>query len=345
MPVPRRVGDQADRSSTCRDEFQVSRASCGSSRYGRFSTDLRTTATSTASMSQKGVFNPSTFKKSFGSNSFRSSTGNGKNSTPPPGMPPMAQVIMGTTTYTAGGTRSTTGRGGSANRGPTTTMTLPASRAGAGFVAGLREGASVSEEKKRMKRQAEDDKRARRELHDLVGRDRGKTPGGEYLERARREREKRDPGSSKRRKHAEDASGDGDTGSSSSGEPGEAGSKDEKDGKEVKPAIQSVFKAEALRRIGFNPTAKPGELARDESAEAKAYRVSSCSPPFLLSSCSTDAVFVSVLARSRRWHGEPPDGLVRSAGTESPFWGQGASLGTRIVGGRPQSTSMRRRRR
>ena len=229
-------------------------------------------------MSQKGVFNPSTFRKSFGSNSFRSSTGNGKNFTPPPGMPPMAQVIMGTTTYVAGGTRSTTtGRGGSAaNRGPTTTMTLPASRAGAGFVAGLREGASVSEEKKRMKRQAEDDKRARRELRDLVGRDRGKTPGGEYLERARREREKRDPGSSKkRRKNSEDGSSDGDTGGSSSGETGEAGSKDKKDGKEHKPAIQSVFKAEALRRIGFNPTAKPGELARDESAEAKAYRVSS----------------------------------------------------------------------
>lgn len=147
-------------------------------------------------------------------------------------------------------------------------MTLPASRAGAGFVAGVREGASVSEEKKRMKRQAEDDKRARLELRDLVGRDRGKTPGGEYLERARLEREKRDPGTSKkRRKNAEDGSSDGDT--------GEGGSKDKK---EHKPAIQSVFKAEALRRIGFNPTAKPGELARDESAEAKAYRVSS--PPF-----------------------------------------------------------------
>ncbi|GAA5990389.1 hypothetical protein JCM10908_007349 [Rhodotorula pacifica] len=236
------------------------------------------TSSNTASMSQKGVFNSSTFKKSLGSSSSRS-TANGKPLTPPPGMPPMAQIIAGSTTYVAGGLRSGTGRGGASSSG---TLNLPASRAGGGFVAGFREGASVSEEKKRMKRQAEDDKRARRELRDLVGRDKGKTPGGEYLERARRDKENTEREAKKKRKKgggekgssdAEDGAGVGGGGSASpekGAKPGETASKEKED---RKPAIQSVFKAEALRRIGFNPTAKPGELPRDESAEAKAYRL------------------------------------------------------------------------
>lgn len=229
-------------------------------------------------MSQKGVFNSSTFKKSLGSGSTRSSARNGKPLTPPPGMPPIAQVIAGSTTYVAGGTRSTSGRNG-AKGGPLTSVTLPASRAGAGFIPGLREGASVSEEKKRMKRQAEDDKRARRELRDLVGRDKGKTPGGEYLERARLQKEKTTPSTTAKRRQTGDdsASSDGDN-----AEPGSAslrstrsrtGESDSRAEPEQKSAIQTVFKAEALRRIGFNPTAKPGESPRDESAEAKAYRV------------------------------------------------------------------------
>lgn len=218
---------------------------------------------STASLSQKGTFNSSGFKKSLGS----AATKQGSGRSPPPKLAPVAQMIAGTTTYvTSTGTRSSGRSVGGPNGGPLATLTLPASRVGGGFVPGLREGAIVSEEKKRMKRQAEDDKRARRELRELVGRDKGKTPGGEYLERARRGKE--NSRSSKKRKGADSSSDEGDSGSR-----GNRSATGEGDDEDRKPAIQSVFKAEALRRIGFNPTAKPGELQKDESEEARQYRV------------------------------------------------------------------------
>ncbi|GAA5862100.1 hypothetical protein JCM3774_006175 [Rhodotorula dairenensis] len=279
------------------------------------------TSSNTASMSQKSVFNSSIFKKSLGSGTTRSSARNGKPLTPPPGMPPMAQVIAGSTTYVAGGMRSTNGRYG-AKGGPLTGITLPASRAGAGFIAGLREGASVSEEKKRMKRQAEDDKRARQELRDLVGRDKGKTPGGEYLERARLEKEKTALSTTARRRKAGDgASSDGDADSSARrstrSKMGETESPAEQ---EQKPPIQTVFKAEALRRIGFNPTAKPGELPRDESAEAKAYRLA------LEAGMSNRSMDLSA----------PPGPKIRS-GVKAPLVPRSNQFGSRQVSSRSQN--------
>lgn len=234
---------------------------------------------------------------------------------PPPGIPSGAQVIAGSKTYVTSGARSNAKRGPNATGGggPFSALTLPASRAGAGFIPGLREGASVSEEKKRLKRQAEDDKRARRELRELVGRDQGKTPGGEYLERARRGKEnaRAAKASSSRRKR-----GEGDSSSDDGGSQGGEDVNDEEN--EQKPAAQSVFKAEALRRIGFNPTAKPGDVQKDESSEAKQYRVSGFPREPVGSGLTILAP--SCLARPRGRHDQPVHEAVRTAWPEGPLW-------------------------
>jgi len=179
-------------------------------------------------------------------------------------MPLNAKVIAGSTTYVTTGARSSSSSLTSARAN-----TLPLGRPGGGFIPGLREGPSVSEEKKRRQRQVNDDKRARQELRALVGRDKGKTPGGEYLLMSRKR--KKDAAG------AQGSSGDEGGGEGLEGESGGEGAK-----KDKKPGI---FRPEALRRIGYNPTVKAGDLQRDESDEAKRHRVR----PSLLSCLSSSS--------------------------------------------------------
>uniref|UniRef100_A0A0K3CNX8 Zinc finger Mcm10/DnaG-type domain-containing protein n=1 Tax=Rhodotorula toruloides TaxID=5286 RepID=A0A0K3CNX8_RHOTO len=208
------------------------------------------TNANTASLAQKGTFNHSHFKKSLGSSS----------SNPPshdsaPAAQPLAKFVAGSTTYITTGTRSSTltvPRGGLLS-------SSTSSRAG-GFIPNLREGPSVLEEKKRLKKVVEDEKRAREEMRTLRRLDKGRTAGGEYLIRSSRvkaEGAKEGKGEKKRRRTPDED---------------DAGSSDEEE-EDVKPNLSSVFKADALRKIGFNPTAKPGDLPRDESSETKRYRL------------------------------------------------------------------------
>ncbi|GAA5839123.1 hypothetical protein JCM9279_002601 [Rhodotorula babjevae] len=218
------------------------------------------TNANTGSLSAKGTFNQAAFTRSLGGSSSSSSSRLGNTGppvkqrplSPPPGMPRNAKVIAGSTTYVTTGARTSSSSLTSARAN-----TLPLGRPGGGFIPGLREGPSVSEEKKRRQRQVNDDKRARQELRALVGRDKGKTPGGEYLLMSR-----------KRKKDA--AGGQGSSGDEGGGEGLEGDSGEEGAKKDKKPGI---FRPEALRRIGYNPTVKAGDLQRDESDEAKRHRL------------------------------------------------------------------------
>ncbi|BGP43231.1 hypothetical protein JCM10449v2_007259 [Rhodotorula kratochvilovae] len=206
------------------------------------------TNANTGSLSAKGTYNAAAFARSLGtggssrasSSSSSAPSGARKPPSPPPGIPRNAVVIAGSTTYVTAGARPSQ----SSSRN-----TLPLGRPGGGFVPGLREGPAVSDEKRRRARQAADDAAARRELRALVGRDKGKTPGGEYL-------------SLSRARHGHGAGGSSEE--ESEGEDGAEGEK-KRDG--------GIFRAEALRRIGYNPTARPGEVQRDESAEARRHRL------------------------------------------------------------------------
>ncbi|GAA6009374.1 Mcm10p [Rhodotorula paludigena] len=207
------------------------------------------TSSNTASMSQKGTFSHAQFARSLGTSSSSSSRAHQQHSSKPTSPPATAaaQVIYGSTTYV---TRPS-GRPGSTVQLPSSassTSLLPSHSRG-GFLPGLREGPVVSDEKKRLQRQAEDDKRARRELRALVGRDKGKTPGGEYLVRA------------KRGAAAASTSGSSDRETEGHGE------------QERNGTLAGIFKSDALRKIGYNPTARPGDVVRDESDEAKRHRL------------------------------------------------------------------------
>ncbi|KPV72037.1 uncharacterized protein RHOBADRAFT_56171 [Rhodotorula graminis WP1] len=220
------------------------------------------TNANTGSLSAKGTFNQAAFTRSLGGSSSSASSRLGSTGpvvkqrplSPPPGMPRNAKVIAGSTTYVTTGGRSSASSSLTSARA----NTLPLGRPGGGFIPGLREGPSVSDEKKRRQRQVNDDKRARQELRALVGRDKGKTPGGEYLLMSRKR--KQDAAGGQGSSGDEDGGGErleGDSG-------GEGGKKDKKPG---------IFRPEALRRIGYNPTVKAGDLQRDESDEAKRHRL------------------------------------------------------------------------
>ncbi|GAA5891510.1 hypothetical protein JCM8208_007307 [Rhodotorula glutinis] len=219
------------------------------------------TNANTGSLSAKGTFNQAAFTRSLGGSSSSSSSRLGSTGppvkqrplSPPPGMPRNAKVIAGSTTYVTTGARSSSSTSLTSARA----NTLPLGRPGGGFIPGLREGPSVSEEKKRRQRQVNDDKRARQELRALVGRDKGKTPGGEYLLMSRKRKKEEGGGQAS---SGDEGGGEGLEGDSG----GEGGKKDKKPG---------IFRPEALRRIGYNPTVKAGDLQRDESDEAKRHRL------------------------------------------------------------------------
>ncbi|BGP11142.1 hypothetical protein JCM10049v2_007041 [Rhodotorula toruloides] len=217
------------------------------------------TNANTASLAQKGTFNHSHFKKSLGSSS--SSTLDSA-----PAAQPLAKFVAGSTTYVTTGTRSSTL---TVPRGGLLSSSTSSSRAG-GFIPNLREGPSVMEEKKRLKKVVEDEKRAREEMRQLKRLDKGRTAGGEYLirssKRVKAEGAKEGKGEKKRRRTDEEDE------SPSRNSRSTSDSSDEED-EDIKPNLSSVFKADALRKIGFNPTAKPGDLPRDESSETKRYRL------------------------------------------------------------------------
>ncbi|BGP35121.1 hypothetical protein JCM10296v2_006951 [Rhodotorula toruloides] len=215
------------------------------------------TNANTASLAQKGTFNHSHFKKSLGSSSSQYSSLDSA-----PASQPLAKFVAGSTTYVTTGPRSSTltvPRGG---------LLSTTSRAG-GFIPNLREGPSVLEEKKRLKKVVEDVKRAREERRQLRRLDKGRTAGGEYLIRSSRVKAEgvKDGKGEKKRKRTEKEDE-----LPSKNSRATTDSSDDED-EDVKPNLSSVFKADALRKIGFNPTAKPGDLPRDESSETKRYRL------------------------------------------------------------------------
>ncbi|GAA5888296.1 hypothetical protein JCM6882_008571 [Rhodosporidiobolus microsporus] len=245
------------------------------------------TNANTASMSKEGQINLSHLKKSMGahkggsssSSSSKPKPNNGvsgisggsvslKNAAAPP-VPP-ALSLYGSTTYVTSGTRASTMSMRSSNLLPsslsasTTTSATSGSRHGGHFVPGLREGPSVSEEKKRLKRRAEEDKRARRELRELVRGDGGKTNGGEMVMLAGRRIGRKDPLGS--------GSGKGKGKGCSDAEEGEGEGDEEEEGRERKKR-RSVLSGAAARKIGFDPTARGGDdREKDQSEEAKQFR-------------------------------------------------------------------------
>ncbi|GEM12538.1 zinc finger, Mcm10/DnaG-type domain containing protein [Rhodotorula toruloides] len=226
----------------------------------------RTGVRSTASLAQKGTFNHSHFKKSLGS----SSTSSGSLDSAAPAQQPLAKFVAGSTTYVTTGTRSSTI---TMPRGGLLSTSSSSSRAG-GFIHGLREGPSVLDEKKRLKKVVEDEKRAREERKQLRRLDKGRTAGGEYLIRSsRRVKTEGDGKGEKRGKKRKRTPDDEDDDEPSEARGASAGSSSDEEDEDVKPNLSSVFKADALRKIGFNPTAKPGDLPRDESSETKRYRL------------------------------------------------------------------------
>ncbi|GAA5903976.1 hypothetical protein JCM5296_002471 [Sporobolomyces johnsonii] len=193
-----------------------------------------------------------------------------------------AKVVEGHTTYVTSGSKHFSSAPGAAHGTGTSSLSraaayslgLPTSRGSGGFIAGLREGPVVSEEKKKREREAEDRKKTKRELRELAGVDGGRSVGGEYLrvaqerekERRERERERGKEGEGegekekrKRRKNkAEEEEEDDD----------DAGTADE-DRKERR----KVFSSEAVRLIGFNPALRPGEIKKDEDEETVKHRL------------------------------------------------------------------------
>ncbi|GAA6014450.1 hypothetical protein JCM10207_001611 [Rhodosporidiobolus poonsookiae] len=234
------------------------------------------TYANTASLAKHGTMSMKDFSKSFApGGSSRSSSSKLSSSASAPAKrklsPPPAGVMIHdsrvhvSTSGTRTGTMqmrasnvlpdfsaSTAARAGASANG------LP-SRGGGSFIHGVREGPSVSEEKERRRRQAQADKLARRELRELVGRDKGLTNGGELLKLARERsaKAKKGAGSS----DAEDEEG-----------AGRKGSEGEEAEEERKPKRRSVLSGLAARKIGFDPTAKPGEVEKDKSKEANEFR-------------------------------------------------------------------------
>ncbi|GAA5827846.1 hypothetical protein JCM11251_007698 [Rhodosporidiobolus azoricus] len=231
------------------------------------------TNANTASMSKEGTLNFSHLKKSMGvSKSGSSSSSKPKQpgvsgisggvlaSTGKPFSAPVppALSLYGSTTYVTAGTRASTMSMRSSNILPSSLSAgaAPSSRHGEHSLPGLREGPSVSEEKKRMKRKVEEDKRARKELKELVRSDRGKTNGGEMVMLAGQKIGKTNPLK-------------GGKGNSSGAE---EDAEDEEMKERQRKKRRSVLSGAAARKIGFDPTARGGEVDRDESQEAKEFR-------------------------------------------------------------------------
>jgi minichromosome maintenance protein 10 len=224
-------------------------------------------------MNKQGEINLKDLKKSFAGFTRSSSSaaprnglmvlgGGGASVKRKPGLPPpsVPSVVYGSTVHVTTGTRN------SDMKVRVSSLLSNPSRNGGHFIPGVREGPSVSEEKKRLLRQADADKRARKELKELVGKDRGKTNGGEMVQlaglalgkakaKAAEEKGKSGKGKGKKRDASSEAEDDG--------------SEEE----ERKAKRRSVLSGAAARIIGFDPTAKAGEMDRDESKEGKEFRV------------------------------------------------------------------------
>ncbi|GAA5980505.1 hypothetical protein JCM11641_003415 [Rhodosporidiobolus odoratus] len=219
------------------------------------------TYTNTNSLIKQGTMNMSQLRKSFsagGGSSASKASGavviGGGGATKPKNASTTssaAQVLFGSTVHVSSGSRTSTMTMRASSILPTSLTTAAGSKGGGSFVSGVREGPSVSEEKKRRKRQAEEDKRARRELKELVRSDRGKTNGGELV------------------RMAGEAMGKGKGKKETKGESSEEDSEEEEMPEKKR---RSVLSGLAARRIGFDPTAKPGQVERDQSSEAKESR-------------------------------------------------------------------------
>ncbi|BGP19844.1 hypothetical protein JCM10213v2_007975 [Rhodosporidiobolus nylandii] len=219
------------------------------------------TYANTASLSKQGSINLSKLQKSFapgGSskavkvpNGVSISGGGGLAKPKPTPLSRPAGVVVGdSTVHVTAGTRSSMMTMRASNVLPNSLTTAPGSRGGGSFIAGVREGPSVSEEKKKRLRQAEADKRARKEYRELMRSDKGRSNGGELL------------------RLAGEAMGKGKKRGSSDGEE-EDGDEDER---KEKKSRRSVLSGQVARSLGFDPTKKGGEVERDQSKEAKEFR-------------------------------------------------------------------------
>ncbi|GAA5869502.1 hypothetical protein JCM8547_001507 [Rhodosporidiobolus lusitaniae] len=280
------------------------------------------TYANTASLTKQGSMNLSQFQKSFSAAKPSSSSSSSKlvpsgvsvhgggGLKREPGLDKPAQnrpgVLFGTTVHVTSGSRSSSSSTislRSSNLLPSSLSSAPgSSKHGGSFIPGLREGPSVSEEKKRLKRQAEEDKKARRELRELVGRDRGKTNGGEMVRLAGERMKKVSQGKGKEK-------GEGEKEKRDDGE---------EEGEEKKSRRRSVLSGLAARKIGFDPTARAGEVERDESKEGKEFR----------------SLLESGLASSgpREFDlSAPPGAKIRSIGVPAPAGGVKREKGKKEV--------------
>lgn len=176
-----------------------------------------------------------------------------------------AQVAEGLTTYisagTGGGMRSRSGRG---------VVLPPGAVAGkaagylgmesglAGFKRGVRDGPTEQQLLRERKVKKEEERRAKKEVRGLLGQDRGRSVGGEYVERAarlrREERERvemlegEEGAGGKRRTRGRERS---ESSAGSSG--GEGGEEDEEEARR-RLKKKKAFSTAAVRLIGYDPT-------------------------------------------------------------------------------------------
>ncbi|GAA6060804.1 hypothetical protein JCM10212_000577 [Sporobolomyces blumeae] len=262
------------------------------------------TFSNTASFKQTASIDMSELNKSL-SGSSNSLTTIGKKNLTKPGPKPRALghdpsttnvMLAGHATYVSGGSRLSGASGGTRataqaldalSGGGGGGLGLPVSRGSGGFIAGVREGPVVSEEKKKRERERLDRERGRRELRELGKSDGGKSLGGEYLrlareldkekkkrerEREERERDKAERGKAKKKRKIEgDANeerrkdkGKGKDATDSSDEDLGDGEQRRRERSAAEMERRKVFSSEAVRLIGYNPTLRPGDHKNDK---------------------------------------------------------------------------------
>lgn len=249
---------------------------------------------STASLKQTTSLNISKLNKSLRSSHPAPSSSSKK----PLALPESSVMVQGHNTYIAGGSKGFTSGGTRAKTSDLSALTaggigLPTSRGSGGFIAGVRDGPVVSEEKKKKEREKLDRERGRRELKELGRTDKGQSLGGEYLRLAReQEKERKKREREKEQKELEKKAG-GKTKTKielakqkAQESSDESNSEDDEDDEQQKKERRKVFSSEAVRMIGYNPTLRPGDL-RDEKEddETLKQRVSPPSPSLCARRC------------------------------------------------------------
>lgn len=192
-----------------------------------------------------------------------------------------AQVAEGLTTYVSAGT------GGGMRNGKHQVVTSAALRAAAiqsgngsgGFVRGVRDGPTAEKLEKERREKERMEKRRKEEVKALMGQDKGRSVGGEYVELANKQRKEKEKAERKKREEEERAGvvakGKKKRKVQSESESSEEEENDENETGDKGKKKKRAFTTAAVRLIGYDPTNHKD--AEDE--ETKRLRV--CHPSVL----------------------------------------------------------------